>query len=925
MLVVCSVSFLDVQYASAQPSSPYAVKIPTKFGKVKERYRGTNNKVIVHIQDAHTSYEAQENIANIIQQLVKEDVVDVVAVEGAEGKVDLAPFRVFPVDDIRWQVAANMTALGYLTGAELAGIGMQEEAELFGIENMDVYYRNLDKFRTVMNKREDIIGEIEKLEEILNNLKAPMYSKDLLGFDAIVTKYYNEEINFIDFTRAVIEASEGLNIDLYEYINIALFMESLAASAGAQAEDKPAIEQERADLIYELLKVATDEKLLTLLHKLEEKTQALSQEKQLLLDSFLVKQLRGNALDEQKYSHFIKHAQFAEKFGQVDKGALLDEVEALAYVISQGLAEPNIDTREHVDLTHNLYLLKNLIELKVVPSQVETYRDNDTAYSSTRYMNFLRAQARLHNIQYRPSGKIVLLDQVMVVAAEFYRFAEARSRILVKNTLSKIKQSDASAIALVAGGYHTDGIVEALKKKGYSYLVVSPRIDNLDLTVPYMERMMNVKSTAELRFESAFNTIVKELVTHKKDNETKLVNFWQDVLSLSILAQGNKERNLSILDHPGLGKVLDNILPVWNANTDEWGKSSDAEVIFSKDNEHVYVIMGNGKDRDKPDRESIPVLVFSKNAVMEKDGNEPAFVKMMSREDIEKVKRASDLEPMPYDDVIKQAFAQVNFATSVEKLKAPNGYVNNWKALVDVVTRGMIDGTTIAEGLIENLGVAYDPAVVPYKQASQTKTIVFTAAIVKVIGDVYGKDTGEQDPLLAGAKELQAMRDNKYKNEDVDSIIRSYYGEDVDITANIEFICSEKEKATIELGFKGANQYHLTDKVEVQRAGKTIESGDKMRAIVSELVGRDDLTVIMDESEETALDSNRVVALTKAKVETYKESEVNLIGMFKAPNEVINVILQLFEKGTEIFKKVATMLADAQKKIAAKKASDTSA
>jgi len=237
------VSFLDVQYASAQPSSPYAVKIPTKFGKVKERVRGENNKVIVHIQDAHTSYEAQENIANIIQQLVSEDVVDVVAVEGAEGKVDLEPFRVFPVDDIRWQVAANTTALGYLTGAELAGIGMQEEVELFGIENMDVYYRNLDKFRTVMNKREDIIGEIEKLEEILNNLKAPMYSKDLLGFDAVVTRYYNEEINFIEFTRAVIEASERLNIDLYEYINIALFMESLSASAGAQAEDKAAIEQ----------------------------------------------------------------------------------------------------------------------------------------------------------------------------------------------------------------------------------------------------------------------------------------------------------------------------------------------------------------------------------------------------------------------------------------------------------------------------------------------------------------------------------------------------------------------------------------------------------------------------------------------------------------------------------------------------------
>ncbi|MBN1493256.1 MAG: hypothetical protein JW938_03830 [Candidatus Omnitrophica bacterium] len=904
LLIVCSVSFLDIQYACAQPSSPYSVKIPTKFGKVKERYRGDNNKVIVHIQDAHTSYEAQENIANIIEYLVDDNVVDVVAVEGAEGTIDLEPFRLFPVDDVRRRVAANLTAYGYLTGSELAGIGMEKEVELFGVEDMGIYYRNLDKFRNVMNKREDILVEIEKIEEILNNLKAPLYTKELYAFDEITIKYYDEKINFIEFTKSVIEYAQKVNVDLYDHINVALFMESLQEAAGTSEDDKFAVEKERAALIYDLLKVATDQKLLTLLHKLEENGHELSQEKQLLLDSFLVKQLRGYALEERKYEHFVKNAKFAEKFGRVDKGALLDEVEELAYTISKVLARTSVATQEHVDLVHNVRLMKHLIELKVVPSQVESYRENAAAYSSVRYMNFLREQAKVHNVRYHPSAQITLLDEVMDVAVQFYRFAEARSRILVKNTLSRMKKNDRSVIALVAGGYHTDGMVEALKKKGYSYLVVSPRIDNIDLTVPYMERMMNVKSAAQLRFESAFNTIVNAQLTNKQDNERKLIELIKNILEVVLFM--SEEGKLPVRTHPRIGKHYDDaIIGTWQKDFQEFGDIKNAKVI--EDNGDIYVVLPD------PDR----VIKYEKEAVRNRTKDTSGvFVELPVV-----LKNQREVSGKTFIEVINEMFARVDFMIGPESMRSRTDYYENWSALVDAVRHGMIADADLKEGLLGNLKVAYNASVAPFRQEQPTKTIVFTSEIIRVIGAVYG-EAAAKDQLLRGVEVLQTMRDNKYENREVDMLIKSYYGTDVDITANIEFICSEEEKKSLKQVFKDDNAYHLVDIGEFKRQGMPVTPEEKKRSIIDEMIGRGNITIVTHRKEKLGTD---VVALTTDNIKMYNKNGVNLVTVFKAPNEVINVILKLFDKGMDIFSKVAQMLDGVRQELIKTKAFDPSA
>ena len=50
-------------------SDPEKMIIPREAGLVKSKFAGKNGKLIVHIQDAHCNFEAQSNIAKIIETL----------------------------------------------------------------------------------------------------------------------------------------------------------------------------------------------------------------------------------------------------------------------------------------------------------------------------------------------------------------------------------------------------------------------------------------------------------------------------------------------------------------------------------------------------------------------------------------------------------------------------------------------------------------------------------------------------------------------------------------------------------------------------------------------------------------------------------------------------------------------------------------
>ena len=105
------------------PASPQEIVVPRKLGKILETYRGSENKTVVLIQDAHAVPEAQRNIRKLIDYFQKRYGLKIVSAEGAASRLDLQIFRSFPDKNLLGQVIGRYLDEGEMTGLTAAAAG----------------------------------------------------------------------------------------------------------------------------------------------------------------------------------------------------------------------------------------------------------------------------------------------------------------------------------------------------------------------------------------------------------------------------------------------------------------------------------------------------------------------------------------------------------------------------------------------------------------------------------------------------------------------------------------------------------------------------------------------------------------------------------------------------------------------------------
>jgi hypothetical protein len=77
------------------------IKIPYDLGRTGEVEANGGQETIIHIQDAHASLSAQESIAGLLDSLVTDYDLRVIALEGGSGFVDTSLLKTFPDKVIR--------------------------------------------------------------------------------------------------------------------------------------------------------------------------------------------------------------------------------------------------------------------------------------------------------------------------------------------------------------------------------------------------------------------------------------------------------------------------------------------------------------------------------------------------------------------------------------------------------------------------------------------------------------------------------------------------------------------------------------------------------------------------------------------------------------------------------------------------------
>jgi phosphomannomutase len=447
--------------------------ISSAHGSISAAYFAPNaadRPLVVHIQDVHEQQEAQMNISGLISELVNTGAVSLVGLEGATGAFDLVPYRTFPNKAVIGDVADFFLQEHLIGGGEHAGWTMEKEPTLWGIEEVNVYLKNLNSFKESLPIQQRVQDRIKSWEYRLAQAKPKVYSPALKSFDDAQARYRTGSMPLPDFV-ALMEKS--VKIEEKKYPAMAAFKKCLAMEKGIDFAD---VERERARLIESLTKALSEKEISalvqrTLLYKSGHLTYGGYYDS---LQSIC--ETRGVSLSRfPAMAAYIKYVLASE---QIKPEALLEELDLIQDHVASTLVR-SADERAVYDAAQDLHSLANLTAFKMAPRDWEIYQR-----TRDRIMNMA---ARMDQVAPGADNFKGDLPKDLVSFEGFCQAALKRDETLVNNLLAKMKETNQKTGLLLAGGFHTQGMTDLLKKGKVSYVVFTPTLTEVSSDFHYLD------------------------------------------------------------------------------------------------------------------------------------------------------------------------------------------------------------------------------------------------------------------------------------------------------------------------------------------------------------------------------------------------------------------------------------------------------
>ncbi len=471
---------------TAEPKriTPADIVIPESVGRVKESFTGTSNRIIIHIQDAHCNYEAQNNIAKILEMLYTNNNLEFVGLEGADGRIDTSWFKAFPDAEIRKEVADYFMKKGEITGAEFLSITTDYPIYLYGVEQREYYIENLNAFTAGYKIKPAIEKYCEDAQGILEELKRYIYSKDLKSFDGKVVEYEDKKIDFTAYVSFLGENAKKRNISLKEYPNVELLMQTMEKEKGI---DFAKVNTERTDLI-ELLeqKLPKDRFSELVVKSLAFKVSKISQEE---FYGYLKALSREASVDMSKLPNLVRFTEYIELHGQMSAEKLFDEMDDVQWAIRSTMYTDE-DQRMLDTLLRNSKIIYGLANIKLTNKEYRYFDAHRQEFTSDYYAPFIQRQVERFGLSYQFSDDYGIILNNLAELERFYTVALKRDNALMQNTLEVMDKEGESICALITGGFHTEGITRLAREKNISYMVIYPVITE-KVESPYLQVLLN--------------------------------------------------------------------------------------------------------------------------------------------------------------------------------------------------------------------------------------------------------------------------------------------------------------------------------------------------------------------------------------------------------------------------------------------------
>ncbi|MDD3089406.1 MAG: hypothetical protein PHT95_05625, partial [Candidatus Omnitrophica bacterium] len=487
--------------------APGSIEIPYDLARTQEVFSKSDD-VIIHIQDAHASLAAQHSIAGLLDSLVTNYNLSVIALEGATGYVDTSVLKTFPDKDIKNSTAEFLMREGHMSAGEFFAITHDSsEVSLYGIENDDLYKANVESFRRVAEERALEIQEVNKLAGEIETIAAKACSKDLIALNRSASLHREGRLSFVDHWAFLGKLSGQKGADVSGYKELSKLLESIELEKGINFAKA---NLERKELV-DRLSSEFDKKQL---EELVLKSLSFKQNKMSQADfhTYLLKAAEDNGVSTEAYANMRAFTKYVKLYESVDLISLYREVEAFENFLREKLYR-NDEERRLVRMARMCQMIKQLYAMELTEHEARYVRDNMDEIDAASCVSFIQESCKKYGLPISGNYNIAAIRKGADDALVFYADAEARNEAMIANTLKVMRREGKHVAALVTGGYHTGGLTELMKRNQLSYLVVVPKFE-AGKERPYVAILTNKKKPYEELLDPARYQLAVEAYFH---------------------------------------------------------------------------------------------------------------------------------------------------------------------------------------------------------------------------------------------------------------------------------------------------------------------------------------------------------------------------------------------------------------------------
>lgn len=439
------------------------------YGTVREVYLSSRPlaPLVIHIQDIHGYLEAQENVAKMIQNLAEGSDLSLVGLEGAGGPFSIDDFRRYPNAEIKSKVAHFFLKKDQIGGPEYAALTSTKTLTLWGVEDMSLYRQNVDAVKASLQERTQAQSLVSQIQSVLTAQKNAAYFEDLKAFDRLSVAYENNEIGLGEYLRKLLPFSGTPAVPT----QIGNFLFALSQE---EALDFKAVEQDRLRLVDRLVDVLDKPAVDSLVQQSVDYRAGRLTHGQ--YNRFLEQLLMRQKIKLSFYPTLMRYIQYVGLADKINRNTLLQELRDLEKSTQERLAQTP-DQKRVVTLNQDTHLLRQLINNQMSPEDWTSY--------SERRQEIHRFPQRFQNDSAIPFPEN--FNAFLKPFEDFCTLALARNTSLSHSLLKKMKETQTRSALLVAGGFHTEGLLQTLKSQGVSYVVVTPKIEKIDPQKNYLD------------------------------------------------------------------------------------------------------------------------------------------------------------------------------------------------------------------------------------------------------------------------------------------------------------------------------------------------------------------------------------------------------------------------------------------------------